>query len=277
MRWIFKATFFILFFSLVSFYLAIRPFRITSNITPEAYGLPYKDVSLTAADGVTLRGWFVPAKITTDKAIILLHGYPADKGNILPVMMFLQNQYNLFFLDFRYFGASGGHYTTIGKEEKQDLLAAVNYLKNDRHMKAIGVWGFSMGAAVALMTAAESKDIKVVVADSSFARLDWMARDHYKIPILRDVLTELMRMWAWLFFRYDLNDINPADAASQLSIPVLFINSQDDNLIPPRHGELLKQKSSANPSAKFIQHNNLTHGELPEDYPSTIANFFKAL
>ena len=277
MKWIFKVTFFILFFSFVSFYLAIRPFRITSNVTPKTYGLQYEDVSLKTADDVSLRGWFIPAKKPTHKVIILLHGYPADKGNILPVMQFLQNQYNLFLFDFRYFGESGGYYTTVGKEEPQDLLAAVNYLKNEKHMRAIGVWGFSMGAAVALMTATKTNDIKMIVADSSFARLDWMARDHYKIPILRDVLTELARAWAWIFFRYDLNDINPADAAQQLKIPVLFIYSQDDNLIPPRHGELLKQKSSANPNAVFIKQEKLLHGELPDNYRATISDFFKKL
>lgn len=277
MKSILKIIFFIVFFSFVSFYLAVRPFRIVSETTPKAYGLQYEDVNLTTSDGVSLRGWFIPAKSPTNKAIILLHGYPADKGNILPAMLFLQNHYNLFLFDFRYFGESGGYYTTIGKEETQDLLAAVDYLKKQKHMQTIGVWGFSMGAAVALMTAAQSNDINMVVADSSFARLDWMARDHYKIPILRDLLTEMMRAWAKLLFQFDLNDINPADAAAQLKIPVLFLYSQDDNLIPPRHADLIKKNAMANPNAVFIKQQNLMHGEMPGDYQVIISDFFKGL
>ena len=34
--------------------------------------------------------------------MILLHGYPADKGNILPVLAFLHADFNLLLFDFRY-------------------------------------------------------------------------------------------------------------------------------------------------------------------------------
>ncbi len=59
----------------------------------------------------------------------------------------------------------------MGMYEKEDLLGALDYLAEKRGIDKVGVLGFSMGAAVALITAALSERICTVVADSSFARL----------------------------------------------------------------------------------------------------------
>src|SRR5919109_4351630 len=145
--------FFFLFTSLWGLYISVKPMKITSNTTPKDLGLPYEDISFTTEDNVTLRGWFIRRKQrSTPKTIIGLHGYPADKGDILPVIAFLAQKYNLLLFDFRYLGASGGRYSTIGAEKNRDLQSAVAFLRS-RGLKEVGVWGFSMGAAVALMTA----------------------------------------------------------------------------------------------------------------------------
>jgi len=264
----------IILLSLFSFYLAIRPFRIVSTMTPLDLGLQYEKVTFETADKITLQAWYVPAKIATKKTIILLHGYPADKGNILPVMHFLHSYYNLFLFDFRYFGESGGAYTTVGKDEVNDLLAAVQYLKN-RNIHDIGVFGFSMGGAVAIMTASRTSDIKAVVADSSYARLDWMVEDHYRLPILKEVMAPLVRLWGWLFLGHDLKTVNPADALTKLHIPVLLIHSTDDNVIPQRHALLLQEKTAGNPRFKIISKQQLRHGEVGADYDKLILDFFR--
>lgn len=276
MKWIFKALFLVLLFSLFSFYFAVMPFRILSHHTPQDFNLAYEDISITARDGVILKGWYVPAKKPTKKAIILLHGYPADKGNILPVMHFLQERYNLLFMDSRYFGASGGYYTTVGKKETQDTLSAIAYLKQ-RGMKDIGLWGLSMGGAVALMAAAESPDVNMVAADSAYARLDWVAAEHFKIPLVRNVMALLMRGWGLLLLQMDINTVNPADAVAKLKIPVLIIYSRDDDLIPKHHGELLAERAKENPNAQIIVFDDLRHGEIASNYEKILEKFFSQL
>lgn len=74
---------------------------------PVHYGLPYEKVSFTTSDWLTLRGWFIPAAVdgsTGKKAVILVgHGYPFDKANILRHGLFLHSRFHLPFFDFRYF------------------------------------------------------------------------------------------------------------------------------------------------------------------------------
>jgi uncharacterized protein len=126
------------------FYISIRPPKIVSSITPRELNMPHEQVSFTTADGLTLRGWFIPSAKKADKTLILLHGYPADKGNILPALAFLHADFNLLLFDFRYLGESEGHYSTAGAKEVEDLLAAIRFLKR-RGIKEVGVWGFFHG------------------------------------------------------------------------------------------------------------------------------------
>ena len=167
-------TFYIIITSLLGFYFAIRPLhKVSSTITPADLGLKYENVSFYTQDHVLIRGWFIPNKNPNAKTIILLHGYPADKGDILPSRSFLHDKYHLLLFDFRHLGQSGGSYTSIGKKEILDLLAAIQFL-HQRHIDKVGIWGLSMGGAVALMTAQDSPAIRAVVSESTYASLDNM-------------------------------------------------------------------------------------------------------
>src|SRR6267142_2627906 len=149
--------------SLWGFYSSIRPPKIISSITPRDLKMDYEDVWFKTADGLTLRGWYIPCAKETQKTLILLHGYPADKGNILPALAFLHEDFNLLLFDFRYLGKSEGSYSTAGAKEVEDLLAAIQFLKG-RGVKEVGVWGFSMGGAVALMAIEKALEIRAVIS-----------------------------------------------------------------------------------------------------------------
>ena len=159
------------------------PPKIVSTVTPRELGLAYEDVTFKTKDGFKLSGWFILSKNARAKTIVLLHGYPADKGNILPALAFLNEKYNLFLFDLRYFGQSEGSYSTAGAKEVEDLAAAIDYLKS-RGIREVGVWGFSMGGAVALVSSPQVPEIKIVDSEASYARLDLMARELYRLPLL---------------------------------------------------------------------------------------------
>src|SRR5262245_36582498 len=86
--------------SLWGFYTSIRPPKIISSLTPRDLKMNYEDVSFKTADGLALRGWYILSAKPTKKTLILLHGYPADKGNILPALAFLHEDFNLLPFDF---------------------------------------------------------------------------------------------------------------------------------------------------------------------------------
>jgi dipeptidyl aminopeptidase/acylaminoacyl peptidase len=271
---LFLIVLFFLVSSLWAFYMSVRPPKITSRISPKDLGLNYQTVSFATDDGVTLRGWFIPHKdAAAAKTIVALHGYPADKGNILPALVFLCERYNLFLFDSRYLGESEGSYSTVGAKEVKDLIAAIAFLRT-RGVREVGVWGFSMGGAVALMTAPSAPEIKAVVSQSSYARLDLLAPALFRLPVLKSPLAWLTTLWAKIFLGINLREVSPKDAARDLNIPVLLIHSKHDSMIPFDHALMLQESLKNNPKAQFWFDEHLVHGQFAAEYKERIGGFF---
>ena len=259
--------------SLWGFYSSIRPPKIISSVTPRDLKMNYEDVSFKTADGLTLWGWYIPAIKKGQKTLILLHGYPADKGNILPALAFLHEDFNLLLFDFRYLGKSEGSYSTAGAKEVEDLLAAIQFLKS-RGVNEVGVWGFSMGGAVALMAIEKAPEIRVVVSESSYASLAAMAFELLRLPLLNYPIAYLVGLWAKVFLGIDVRNASPADRIRNTTIPILLIHSSADAVIPFSHARRLQQALAKNPNAEFWFNEQFAHGQFASDYRTRIKEFF---
>lgn len=272
-KYFLHAILFILLLSLVGFYLGLRPFRVISTVTPENFSLKYEPVQFRTSDDILLKGWFIPSKKPQAKTIILLHGYPADKGDILPTRLFLHQHYNLLFVDFRYLGESGGHYSTVGSYEVRDVRAAVDYL-HTRGIHETAVWGLSMGGAVALMAVKECPEIKAVVAEKPYARLEWIANKRYSIPGLNWVIGQMFRLWGYLLLQVDIKNVNPMQDAAKINIPLLLLYSKNDELITPQHAEAMQEAVKDNPQVTIMIENGKGHNDPMDNYEEVIGGFF---
>jgi pimeloyl-ACP methyl ester carboxylesterase len=258
--------------SLLAFWLAVRPPRLTIPLSPRDVGLAVEEVTVRADDGVALAGWLAPRPGAP--AVIVLHGYPAEKTDMLPLAAALAPRFTVLLMDLRYFGASGGAVTTLGLRERGDLRRAVDVLV-ERGAPAVGVFGFSLGGAVALLTAAEDPRLRAVAAYAPFADLRDLGHDLYWwLGPLRYALVGLMRGWSWLAFRADLTRPAPEVVARRLAIPVLLIASRADEQIPFAHAERLRAALAGNPGAESLFMERGRHGELPDGFAARLADFF---
>lgn len=270
--------FFVLFCGLVviglfNAWLVTHPARLESGLTPADYGLPFEEVRMTARDGVFIAGWFIPAPAPAKPALLLLHGYPAEKGDLLFSAKALHEDFHLLLIDFRYFGASGGSVTTLGTKEPLDVAAALDYLEL-RGFRRVGVFGFSLGGAVAIVTAAQDTRIAALAAYAAFADLGLLARHVYaRLPVIREALIPLMQFWARALWDIDTG-FAPKKHAGRLRIPVLIIHTQRDGQIPFSHAELLREALRENERAAFYFPDSGAHGALPGDLEERVRQFF---
>lgn len=238
--------------SLWSFFLAVRPPRITTAQTPQRFNLPAEEITLHAPDGTRISGWFIPSPAASDTAVMLLHGYPAEKSDMLPFARDLWPDFSILLVDLRYFGKSGGTFTTLGVKERDDIRAAVNFLES-RGVSKIGVLGFSLGGAVGILAASDDPRIKAVVSYAAFANLELLAEETYRsLLILKRPLVTLMFLWAQLFFGESLAAYAPENAARPLTIPVFLIHTKKDEQISFRHAERLQQALEKTLAQNFI-------------------------
>lgn len=261
--------------SLWSFFIAIHPPKLQPYRTPADFDLPAENVVLTTEDDIDLSAWFIPSESNTRQAIILLHGYPSEKSDMLSIASKLYPDFSLFLLDLRYFGESGGNFSTLGIKEQLDTKAALDFLESKGY-EQIGIFGFSLGGATALMTAADDSRIDAIVSYASFSNLKTLGTETYaSLFILKYPLIELMNVWVRLFLGAWVTDISPENAAQNISIPVLLIHTQKDEQITFSHAKRLQNALDKNEKALFYFPEMGLHGELPLDFDDRVKDFFK--
>ncbi|MDP2650193.1 MAG: alpha/beta fold hydrolase [bacterium] len=262
--------------SLFSFWLVTHPPQITFGQMPAMFDLEAEDVEIKAPDGTRLAGWFIPTTredAQSGKALVLLHGYPAEKSDMLDIASALAPHYALLLMDLRSFGESEGR-TTLGIREQGDLIATIDFLEN-RGFDSVGIFGFSLGGAVALLTAAEDERLRAIGAYAPFSDLRSLGHDTYRhLWLLKYPLVELMHLWGRLSLGAWFMEHAPLDAVRELSAPVLLIHSKEDEQISFAHAERLRDALRNKPHAQFLFFERGLHGALPADFVETLLSFF---
>ncbi|HRZ87262.1 MAG TPA: alpha/beta hydrolase [bacterium] len=263
---------FVLIVSGYVFFSSIRPPRSVSPRTPGNFGMAFEDVTIVSADGTRLAAWYIPAAQPSGRAVVLCHGYPADKGDILGLAPVLHQTFDLLLFDFRAMGKSGGRMTTAGLREQGDLRAAVDWVKR-RGAASVGVYGFSMGGAVALMTG--HPDVAAVVAESAYADIRWIIEDIYRwFGILKKPFVYATELYALIFAGTDVFRITPLAAIAGRHVPLLLIHSERDSQIPVAHARALH---GASPGSELWIAPQAGHGETLDlqEYRDRIGEFFE--
>ena len=153
------------------------PDRENAGLTPASFQLPFEDVAFRSADGVDLKGWWVPAPQPRG-TVVLVHGLNRSRIEMVKKVPFLsQAGWNALLFDLRHHGASGGEASTFGDRERLDVQAAKAYAAS-RSSGPIVLWGISLGGAAATLAAAEDPSVAGLVCDSTYRSLRDTVRHH---------------------------------------------------------------------------------------------------
>lgn len=142
----------------------------TSGRTPGDLGLAYEDVRIASTDGVEIAAWWIPTR--NGAAVVVLPGAGSTRDDALThAALVAREGYGVLVIDWRGHGASGGRPMEFGWGAERDVRAAISWLAAQPDVTGrIGLLGLSMGAEVALATAASDPRVEAVVAEGAGAR-----------------------------------------------------------------------------------------------------------
>ena len=209
-------------------------FKIAGANTPRSdFKLEYEDVAFKANDGIPLRGWLIPAP-NSQRAVVVCHGLGANRGLFLGVAPFLQRAgYTVLMFDFRGHGDSGGHTISFGADEARDVAGAVSFLKA-RGFSRVALYGFSMGGAAVLNSAAKLP-VDAVVVDSTFTDFaPLVAQNLPSVPqALKQTAVTIIDIYGQLEVGASLHQISTRTHIASISPrPLLVVHGTGDQLIP---------------------------------------------
>ena len=254
----------------------------TTLLHPKDAAMPCDEITLKTTEGLTLSCWLVKGKPPTRGTVIYLHGVSECKIIGLPMTRVLyDNGFNVFLYDSRRHGNSGGRYCTYGFYEKHDTSTVINYLeqRTDLHLGNIGVFGTSMGAAVAIQAAALDRRIKAVVAESGFATLRTVFDDYQKrmIKMPWHYLRNLVIKRSEYIANFKANAVSPLDVVKDIRAPIFILHGTADDRIKYQYSETLYVNAIPPKELWLIRgakHHNMSEVG-GEEYEKRILEFFQ--
>lgn len=237
--------------------------------------LPYEKVEFETSDGLMLRGWYFPSQ--NGAAVILGQGYATQEAAMLPEAEILaENGYGVLLFFWRRSGASEGDKVTYGDDERRDLTAAIDFVaaQPEVNPEKIGAIGFSMGAVVVTLVAAENPMLKAVVIEAPYPSLEAMLK--HRVKFMGRVTQPIIR-WTLENEGVDVEAIQPANVICQISPrPVLLIFGSLDEMPPPTTRQIL-ENAACEPKQVWVI-DGAEHGAYsevaPTEYAARLLAFF---
>ena len=186
---------------------------------PGEVGLTQAEVvTFPTADGLTLRGWFVPSSSSPPAhTVLVLNGNAGNRAYRAPLAASLQQQgVQVLLFDYRGYGDNEGTPTEAGL--KADAQAAHRYLaeRGDVDASRLIYFGESLGTALAIALAAEHPPAGVILR-SPFPSLVEVGQTHYPFLPVRFLLQD----------RYAA-----MDDITRVTCPVLVLAGDRDRIVP---------------------------------------------
>jgi uncharacterized protein len=246
-------------------------------------GARREDFSALAPDGTELRGWKIRPPSPNGDWMLLFHGVSDNRtGDLGHAELLLRHGYSVVMMDSRAHGESGGDMATYGWKERYDTVAVTNALYSQEHVRQLGALGVSMGAAIALQSAAVEPHIKAVVAEDPFADLREVSYDYAGLhfsPLLGKTLFRPATIVAMNALAraggFSPDEVSPAKAVASRAFPVLLICGTRDDIIPCRHAEKIYEAASGPKDLWIVEGagHAAALGREPTEYESRVTHF----
>lgn len=230
---------------------------------PKVPPVPLKEIVLTVSENTRITAWY--SEMNRDAPLILyFHGNGENLATLWESGIFQRFEdlnVNIMAIDYPGYGRSGGKPSESSVLESAQV--ALNWASENFPDKKLVICGWSLGAAVAILTAARNQEtVKGVVVLSAWTSMVEVAREHYPNWMVKLLLKE----------KYDASS-----AAKAVNTPSLIIHGQRDRIIPIQQSRRLADNFPTAPrlvEIKGADHNSLL--AFPEAWQA-IASFVPSI
>lgn len=248
-------------------------------LEPGDLGLQAEHADFKLPDDHTTPGWIVTGKKPHGPTALILHGHrDARFGALLRANLIAPYVGHCVVFDWPAHGDCTAPWMTCGTREPDDAVAVLDALPDALRSRPVVLFGYSLGAQIAIKTAGIYPDrFAGVIADGPYRRWDTpirMRMRHHRVPAWPFIhLAGLLFYFFGLVHRFDR-----VRYAEKMTAPMLILHGTDDRVCPLHEG---KELADAAPSSTFVvieggQHNRLDEHD-PDTYHAALSEFFGAL
>lgn len=256
-----------------------RPTNHPLSIDPHRVSRDAQPWSTRTADGLTLRGWYLPTE-SRRHLLVLVHGMWSSWLEMAGLGKDLHGRgFDVLLFDLRGHGESDPSRLYLGRRERTDIRAVMEWAKSEGFSHdRVGWLGYSMGGSTVLMEGARNPEIQVAVVDSPYGDLprllDNQLSQHSGLPRWFNPGILLAARWVFGVRTDDLIPIRFARSWGER--PVLLIHGESDTIVPLGQARELARTLGASclmltlPGVEHVQ----AYASDREGYIRTVSSFF---
>ncbi len=231
-------------FHYIAPYAITQPGRVSLDLKPSELDLKSTSLDLEIADSIRLKGYSIESNLETTRGImILVHGVGGCKEHFIPLAGDLADLgVATLVFDGRAHGKSSGDFCTYGFHEKKDIARLVDYIKTRNDSLPVGIWGNSLGGAIALQALEYDERIQFGVIESTFTDLRTIVHDYKKRMLggfgIRSLSNYALDR-AGEVANFDPSQVAPIESVKHIEQPVLIAHGNEDERISFEYGKAL--------------------------------------
>jgi len=227
-------------------------------------------ITVITKDSIKLSAYLALTESSNQKGtIILTHGIRSRKEQWLESVKGITDKgYNCVAMDLRAHGQSTGKYCTFGVKEKLDISSILDFLAENYNIsKNFGVWGSSLGGAIALQSLAYDKRLKFGIIESTFSEFRSVTQDYFEntLGFRWEFLGNYLVNRSGKLAGFNPEEASPISAAKKVTQPVLMLHGTADKNISIDYGRAnFKALSSADKKwveIKGGEHNGMANAD----------------
>jgi alpha-beta hydrolase superfamily lysophospholipase len=234
------------------------PHRHPPAWTPAFVGLAFDEIEVPTADGLRLKGWWIPAGAEPAPGVVLVHGWESARDRTIPHAQVLNAiGYHVLTLDVRGHGANEPEALPMSVGEyAADARAGVAAMKHRPEVTRVALLGHSMGAAGSLVATADDPDVDAVIATATPADPYRLTRQTFhlaRLPIPDPIAWPLAWLTTRVYLRprgHTVAHVSATRAVREIDVPVMLVHGTEDVAVPVGHlDRLTAARRAARPDA----------------------------
>lgn len=164
--------------------LALNPSK-KYKFTPKDFNLTYQEFNVSTEDRATLKAWYFPTKNPSklNRLVLILHNGEGNMGDYLERVNQLVNYTSVVTFDYRGFGGSSefeiDNVMFIYPQFQSDVKAMINFCRNQLNQQTFNLYGWGIGAGLAIGIGYHNPEITRIVADTPFLSMEDLEERFY--------------------------------------------------------------------------------------------------
>jgi fermentation-respiration switch protein FrsA (DUF1100 family) len=184
--------------------------------------------------------------------------------------------YSVLLIDFQATGETAGDHITFGWKESQDVLAAIDFIRQADPTAPVAIIGSSLGDAAALLATPPLK-IDALVLEEVYPTIEIATRNRMEnyLGVFGRTLTPLLLNQLQWRLGVSASQLRPVDHIENVECPMFIISGENDRNTRSTDTRMLVERARNPKEVWFVP--NAGHVDLhraaPQDYETRVLAF----